>query len=53
MITQNTQYIIIGAIVGWAGIYLLRRIYNAFNPPKDGCAGGCGCASAELKKEKE
>lgn len=52
MMTQNTQYIIIGVIVGWAGIYLLRRLYNAFNPPKDGCSGSCGCASAELKEKK-
>ena len=49
---QNIQYIIIGAIVGWAGIYLLRRLYSTFNPPKNGCGGGCGCATTELKKEK-
>ena len=52
IMTQNIQYIIIGVIVGWAGIYLLRRLYNTFNPPKDGCGGGCGCATAELKKQK-
>ena len=52
IMTENIQYIIIGAIVGWAGIYLLRRLYTTFNPPKDGCTGGCGCAAAELKKEE-
>lgn len=51
--TENIQYIIIGAIVGWAGIYLVRRLYSTFNPPKDGCGGGCGCAAAELKKNKK
>lgn len=52
IMTQNIQYIIIGIIAGWAGIYLLRRLYHTFNPPKNGCAGGCGCAATELKKEK-
>ncbi len=47
------QYIIIGAIVGWAGVYLFRKIYAMFNVPKDGCGSGCGCAATELKKEKK
>jgi hypothetical protein len=51
--SENIQYIIIGTIVGWAGIYLLRHLYKSFNPPKDGCGGGCGCAATELKKEKQ
>jgi hypothetical protein len=51
--TENIQYIIIGAIVGWAAIFLGRRLYSTFNPPKDGCAGGCGCATTELKKNKK
>lgn len=47
---ENTQYILIGLIVGWAGIYLLRRLLSIFKAPKEGCGGGCGCAATELKK---
>jgi hypothetical protein len=50
---ENLQYIVIGTIVGWAGIYLIRRVYNTFKIPKDGCGGNCGCAATELKKVKK
>jgi hypothetical protein len=50
---QNIEYIIIGTAAGWAGFYLIRRVYKAFRIKDDGCEGACGCASADLKKNKK
>lgn len=49
----TVQYIIIGIVVGWAGIYLIRKVSAMFRVPEDGCGGGCGCAGTELKKEQK
>jgi uncharacterized membrane protein YeaQ/YmgE (transglycosylase-associated protein family) len=51
--TDIIQYIIIGLIVGLAGRYLIKQIFNTFKSSKDGCVGGCGCAATELKKQKK
>jgi hypothetical protein len=48
------EYIIIGTITGWAGLFLFRKIYSMFQTPKDdSCGGSCGCAAGELKKGKK
>jgi hypothetical protein len=51
--SENTQYIIIGLVVGWSGLFLARRLYNTFKTPKDGCGNACGCAVTDLKKQKK
>jgi len=47
------EYIVIGIAAGWAGFYLIRRIYRAFSKSSDGCEGSCGCAAADLHKNKK
>jgi hypothetical protein len=43
---MNLEAVLIGAIVGVAAGWLLRRWLAAARRRKDGgCAGGCGCAS--------
>lgn len=47
------EYTIIGITAGWAGFYLIRKIYRTFKPSDNGCGGSCGCAAAELQKNKK
>lgn len=47
------EYSIIALAAGFAGIYLIRKIYRAFKPLNDGCGGSCGCAATDLKNNKK
>jgi len=49
---MNLEAVLIGAIVGVAAGWLLRRWLAAARRRKDGgCAGGCGCASKVQPKK--
>ena len=47
---MNLEAVIVGAVVGMAGAWLVRRWLVAAQRRKEGgCAGDCGCAT-KLKK---
>lgn len=46
------EEIIIGVLFLIAAAYLGRKLYRSFRADQ-GCAKGCGCSEAEIKKANE
>ncbi|WP_299248532.1 FeoB-associated Cys-rich membrane protein [uncultured Cytophaga sp.] len=49
--SENIQNIIIATIVGWALIYIVRRLFKQTSSKSEGC-GGCSSNEAQQKLNK-
>ena len=49
---MDAQLVLSLLLIGVAAAYLVRRGIRAWQPPKSGCTGGCGCSKATTANQQ-